>query len=88
MWEIADFAQAYSSQLITPLQVAKSIMSHLKGLEQQAPEMKIFISQQELDLLTRAQSSTMRYLSAVTIFFLLNRRIFLLGTISYGGWAS
>ena len=60
MWEIADFVQAYSSLIVTPLQVAKSILSNLEELEKQSPATKIFISQQKLDLLTRAQSSSLR----------------------------
>ena len=61
MWEIADFAQAYSSSLVTPLQVAKSILAKIEESQRRNPEDRLFISQHNEDLLTKAQSSTLRY---------------------------
>lgn len=60
MWEIADFSQAYSSSLVTPLQVAKSILDKIEEAAKQEPALKVFISQQKDDLLYQAQSSTLR----------------------------
>ena len=60
MWEIADFADAYSTRLATPLQVAKSIVARLEEVERSQPGLCLLISHDKLDLMHQAQSSTLR----------------------------
>ena len=57
-WEIADYAQAFESCLITPLQVAESILEAIQDSHQALGD--LFIAQDPEHLLQQARLSTSR----------------------------
>jgi Asp-tRNA(Asn)/Glu-tRNA(Gln) amidotransferase A subunit family amidase len=57
----ADFVAAYREGRATPEQVAKRVLEHSRAADRRDPQMRIFITQNEDDLLAQARESTARY---------------------------
>ena len=60
-WEVADYVQAYNTHLVTPLDVAGSILERLKESEAAQPSMRFLVSQNAEDLLSQAEKATSRF---------------------------
>lgn len=59
-WDVADLAQAYRTRLVTPSDVATSILDSLRQSEAADPPMRFLISQDPEDLLAQARAATAR----------------------------
>lgn len=57
----ADFVSAYKAGRTTPTEVARRFVYQLKELDSMTPPMRLFIAQDEQDLLMQAAASTRRY---------------------------
>jgi Asp-tRNA(Asn)/Glu-tRNA(Gln) amidotransferase A subunit family amidase len=57
----ADFVAAYRTGRATPEQVARRVLEHSRAADRRDPPMRIFIAQDEDDLLRQARESTARY---------------------------
>ena len=60
-WEVADYVQAYNMHLVTPLDVAHSILERLEESEAAQPPMRFLVSQNAEDLLNQAEEATSRF---------------------------
>ena len=60
-WEVADYVQAYNTHLVTPLDVARSILERLEESEAAQPPIRFLVSQNAEDLLNQAEEATSRY---------------------------
>ncbi len=57
---IADFARAFRDGTTTPRQVAERVLEHTRSSEKLSPPMRLFIAQDEYDVLQMADAATAR----------------------------
>jgi Asp-tRNA(Asn)/Glu-tRNA(Gln) amidotransferase A subunit family amidase len=62
-WTIEDYAAAYRSGYVSPEEVARRVIRHIKDSDQRTPPLRIFITWNETDILKQAQESTKRFAS-------------------------
>lgn len=80
-WEIADYAQAYESGLVSPVEVAESIIERLQELDESN---RIFISQDPEHLLQQARMSSSRSSSPSAIAHAFSASSYVKNRVDFG----